>query len=92
MRDSQNPLHSIDPLPLMARKGASRNRGAGKAAAGQSKGGEKPGMRGPFTLRNFAIAGLAVVCGLFILRRPRANDSPDRAELGSRRLAVRIST
>ena len=78
----------------MARKGASRNRGAGKAAAGQSKGGEKPGMRGPFTLRNFAIAGLAVVCGLFILlhRRPRANDSPDRAELGSRRLAVRIST
>ena len=83
----------------MGRKGASRNRGAGGAAAGQSQSGKK---RGPFTLRNSAIAGLAVVCGLFFLlpggpntnqRSPHANDeSLDHVELGSRRLAVRTST
>ena len=67
----------------MGRKGASRNRGAGGAAAGQSQSGKK---WGPSTLRNFAIAGLslAVVCGLFFLlpggpntnqRSPRADES-----------------
>ena len=83
----------------MGRKGASR--GAGKAASGQSQSGKKPSTRWPFTLRNVAIAGLAVVCGLFFLRlgrpntnqrSPRAGEAPDHAELGSRRLAVRTST
>ena len=82
----------------MGRKGASRNRGAGGAAAGQSQSGKK---RGPFTLRNFAIAGLAVVCGLFFLRlgrpntnqrSPSADEAADHAELGSRRLHVHAST
>ena len=66
----------------MGRKGASRNRGAGGAAAGQSQSGKK---RGPFTLRNFAIAGLAVVCGLYFLLA-------GQVELGSRRLHVHAST
>ena len=85
----------------MGRKGASRNRGAGGAAAGQSQSGKKRGPSG-FTLRNSAtcIAGLAVV--VFILlpsgpntnhRNPHADDeSLDHAELGSRGLAVRTST
>jgi len=72
-----------------------RNRSAGEA--GQRKSGKKPGARKAFTLRNIAIAGLAVVCGLFFLRSgtqrlPRAEEAPHHAELGSRRLAVRAST
>ena len=62
----------------MGQKGASRNRVAGGAAAGQSQSGKQ---RGAFTLR---IAGLAAVCGLFFLlpggpntnqRSPRADES-----------------
>ena len=76
------------------RNGASRNR---DAAAGQSQSGKK---RGPVTLRNFAIAGLAVVCGLLFLLAgqpstqpsPRSNEVPHHAELDSRHLAVRTST
>ena len=72
------------------------------AAAGQSQSGKK---RGPVTLRNFAIAGLAVVCGPFFLLvgRPSTQPSPrftqvpqHHEELGtqldSRHLAVRTST
>ena len=72
-----------------------RNRSAGEA--GQRQSGKKSGARGAFTLRNIAITGLAVVCGLFFLRprsqrRPRAEEAPHHAELGSRRIAVRPST
>ena len=83
----------------MGRKGASRNRGAGGAAAGQSQSGKKRGPSG-FTLRNFAIAGFAIVF-FFLLpsgpntnqRNPHADDeSLDHAELGSRGLTVRTST
>ena len=82
----------------MGQKGTSQNQGAGGAAAGQCQSGKK---RVPFTPHNFAIAGLAVVCGLFFLqpggpsttqRSHRADKSPDHAELGSRHLAVRTST
>ena len=88
-------------LAMGRKKGARasrRSRDAGGAAAGQSQSGKK---RGPFTLRNSAIAGLAVVCGLFFLRlgrpntnqrSPRAGEAPDHAELGSRRLHVHAST